>query len=216
MAYIPVRPISSVEPPPYIAAKPGDRARNLKRGRQILYSARDALDRAGMPALHRIVDGAADAMGAIGSRLVNGSIGLADWFLSSLDQIVVRHFAGLLALEARPGPDALDVLEPLIDRQAGFLSRFRQQIVAGGVKSAAVLIDRARRYGGAVWAGAMNTFKAIMGEREIRGMRVLDDGAEHCSVCPGLASKTWEPVEDLAPIGDSPCGSRCRCFYIFE
>lgn len=218
MAYIPVRPISSaVEPPPYIAAKPGDRARNIRRGRLILASARDALDRAGMPALHRIVDGAADAMGAIGSRLVNGSLGLADWFLASLDQIVVRHFAGLLAISptAIPNPAAIDALEPMIDRQAGFLARFRRQLNSGLDRTKA-LVRRARLYGEAVWAGVINAFREAEVELRGRERRVLDDGSRHCATCPALAALGWQPAGTLPPIGASECGQFCRCYFSYD
>jgi hypothetical protein len=218
MALFPVRPISSaVEPPPYLAARPADRARNLMRGRLILANARDSLGRAGMPALHRIVDVAADALGAIGARLVNGSIGLADWFLASLDQVVVRHFAGMLALEPSsiPNPAAIDAVEPLIDRQAGFLARFRRQLAAGLDRTKA-LISRARLYGEAIWAGVMNATREAEVEMRARERRVLDDGSRHCATCPSLAAMGWQPAGTLPPIGASECGQFCRCYFVYD
>jgi hypothetical protein len=216
MAPFPTRPLASpVEPPPYLAARPADRARNLMRGRLILANARDSLGRAGMPALHRVVDGASDALGAIGARLVNGSIGLADWFLASLDQVVVRHFAGLLALEPRPGPDALDILEPIIDRQAGFLVRFRQQVAYGAATLGPAIVARARQYGHAVWAGAMNARRELMKEKYSLERRVL--GGEHaCPDCPAYAAEGWVEVGTLPSIGESACGSMCKCVFEFK
>jgi hypothetical protein len=187
------------------------------RGRLILANARDSLGRAGMPALHRIVDGAADAMGSLGARLVNGSLGLADWFLASLDQVVVRHFAGLLALTpaAIPNPAAIDAIEPMIDRQAGFLARFRRQLAAGLDRTKA-LISRARLYGEAIWAGVMNATRAAEVELRARERRVLDDGSRHCATCPALAALGWQPAGTLPEIGASECGQFCRCYFAYD
>jgi hypothetical protein len=204
MAPFPTRPLASpVEPPPYLAARPADRARNLMRGRLILANARDSLGRAGMPALHRVVDGASDALGAIGARLVNGSIGLADWFLASLDQVVVRD------------RKSVDILEPIIDRQAGFLVRFRQQVAYGAATLGPAIVARARQYGHAVWAGAMNARRELMKEKYSLERRVL--GGEHaCPDCPAYAAEGWVEVGTLPSIGESACGSMCKCVFEFK
>jgi hypothetical protein len=189
-----------VEPPPYLAARPVDRARNLAKGNTRLASARDTLGRAGKPALHRIVDDTSDRLATIADQLAAGSITAEQWFRRSLDQIVTAHFAGLGSLNGKLGPDAIDALEPLINRQVGFLNRFRQQIVAGSAGTQAQIVARARMYGAAVWASSMNARNTLQAEKYPLARRMLDDGASsHCTTCPALAAEGWVPSPPPPP-----------------
>lgn len=60
-----------------------------------------------------------------------------------------------------------------------------------------------------------------------RARRELDPESEHCVTCVDLAvekdeegnpteTPIWYPIDDVPPIGDSECGSRCRCEIVFD
>jgi hypothetical protein len=331
-----------VEPAPLDAVRPGDRPEWLRRGRIVLAAAADSLGRAGRPALHRIVDSSADFARGMAGRLVAGSLGVADWFRSTLGGLVTRHYAGTLALTggSTPPADALEDLDGRIARQAGFLARFRQLLanapsaaavrratglgfspaynaagdavvladldrllaglardparfvgpggIGGGAKpgaysnavdflskaaregvkvdmprlglnadgspevvdgrhrlaalrarglrfapvtvdpgeaadfrraygvpgavSDASILDRAARYGAAIWSTAVNVFRGLTSKKANQERWVLDDGALHCPDCPGLAALGWLPAGELPELGSTACGSSCRCW----
>jgi hypothetical protein len=98
-----------------------------------------------------------------------------------------------------------------IRQQQGSLMGFGKDIVTSRL-SPAQIAARARLYARAIYATHMNEmtdFKKSMGARFAR--RILHQGAIHCEECPDLAARGWVPIEDLVPIGDTPCIVNCRC-----
>ncbi len=207
----------SLPPPPFPATDPSARPGYLARGRMILAGALDAAGRAGLPALHRVVEGATAWMRAVAGSLARGSIRLAGWFATSLDGLVARHYAGTLALTggATPPPPALDVLDARIDRQAGYLARLRGRLAAGMERGKA-LIARAGRYGASIWGTAQAAARVIARGGRRFERRVLEVAAHHCLMCPILAAEGWVPIGTLPAIGDTPCQSGCRCWFEYR
>lgn len=206
----------TVDPPPIIAVKISQRPEWLRRGRIILANATDALGRAGRPALHRIADTAADVMAGIADRLVRNVIDPFGWWIESLESLIARHFAGMLALVGRQPPiEAVDDLSDRIDQQAGFLARFRTDIILKAVAGDA-LIARATLYGKGVWASAMNVLRGLMTAKATQERRILDEGAHSCAVCPQQAALGWSELGSLLEIGSTPCMNRCRCWFVYR
>lgn len=205
------------DPPPYPATHPSERPGYLRRARAVLAAARDGLGRLGRPALHRVTDAATAWVRALATKLVRGGLGLGQWFVATVDGLIARHYAGTLALTGgdAPAPPVLDNLDARINRQAGFLKRFRHAIQTGVAKGAG-LVARAALYGAAIWGLAQNTHRDAMAALQEYEIRILDDGAKHCGVCPGQAAMGWQPVGTLLPIGDTPCQNHCRCYFDYS
>ncbi len=105
-----------------------------------------------------------------------------------------------------------------ITKQAGELA----VLVANGMSAdliAARIRDIERRIQqqieGLVWTASERGY-AVVTSRSGRGIDwILDDGAQHCGQCPGLAAGSpYASVNDLPALpgdGSTDCGSRCRC-----
>jgi len=94
-----------------------------------------------------------------------------------------------------------------------------------GLVSPAQAINRTSQYAEATYP----TFSGTTDKREratgtIEARRILDPKAEHCARdeargtpgCPELASADYEPIEEVVPIGESTCRSRCRCWIEYR
>jgi hypothetical protein len=98
-----------------------------------------------------------------------------------------------------------------IRQQQTALVGFGRDIVSSKL-SPAEIIARAELYARSIYATHMNEmtdFKKSMGAQFAR--RILHQGAIHCEDCPPLAAKGWVPIDQLVPIGDTPCIVNCRC-----
>jgi hypothetical protein len=98
-----------------------------------------------------------------------------------------------------------------IGQQQTALVGFGRDIVTSKL-SPAEIAARARLYARAIYATHMNEMtdlKQGMGSKFAR--RILHQGAIHCEDCPPLAAKGWVPIDELVPIGDTPCIVNCRC-----
>jgi len=105
-----------------------------------------------------------------------------------------------------------------------FAVRLASEINRGAV-SPAQAINRTSMYAEATYP----TFAGTTDKRErakgtIEARRILDPKAEHCARddargtpgCPELASADYEPIQDVVPIGESTCRSRCRCWIEYR
>ncbi|MEO6809722.1 MAG: hypothetical protein ABI353_11475 [Isosphaeraceae bacterium] len=216
----------SASEPWYPATRETDRKDYLALGAFLLRPALDALGRAGRPALFRVIDAAGSWMRSVARHLVLGTFSLGQWFNASSEGLIGRHYAGALALTSgeTPTPEALDTLDREIDRQAGLLLRWKQQMIAtaGGIlipdagTTAKGILNRAARYGGAIWGTAMKTLRRMRGGSAKQERRRLEEGAHHCGDCPYWASLGWQRPGVLADIGDTVCREGCRCWFIFR
>lgn len=94
-----------------------------------------------------------------------------------------------------------------------------------GLVSVPQAINRTSQYAEATYptfAGTTDRRERARGTIEAR--RILDPKAEHCERdatrgtpgCPELASEDYEPIEEVVPIGESTCRSRCRCWIEYR
>lgn len=212
--------------PWYPATRETDRKDYLALGAFLLRPALDGLGRAGRPALERVIDAAGSWMKSLASLLVNRTLGLGRWFSASIEGLIGRHYAGILALTPgqTPTPKALDVLDRQIDREAGRLFRWKTQLAerggfvpgSGAIETAKGIINRAGRYGGAIWGSAMKALRAMLGGSSRQERRMLEEGLHHCGDCPHLAARGWQRPGVLPDIGETECGAGCRCWFEYR
>ena len=111
-----------------------------------------------------------------------------------------------------------------------FAVRLASEINRGTV-SPAQAINRTSMYAEATYA----TFSGSEKKREqargtIQARRILDPGALHCDVDPEAGTPScvdlavdemgeplpWQPIEEVVPIGEATCRSRCRCWIEYR
>ena len=77
--------------------------------------------------------------------------------------------------------------------------------------------SRSRSYPNAAYGTYENSVRdRETGAGAIGVRRVSEDDDASCDVCPELATDEYVALNEIADIGDSPCASRCRCWFEFE
>jgi hypothetical protein len=127
--------------------------------------------------------------------------------------------AGALSLF---GPDPLDrAALAAIDAnhavQVGFLDDFEQAVEDGDDELDGGVVSRAELYGGAVWSATQNLVAQRMREGDYDEACRIHGGFDNpCGVCEAEEAKGWQPIEELLPIGASPCQGSCHCFVLYR
>jgi hypothetical protein len=76
--------------------------------------------------------------------------------------------------------------------------------------------NRAGMYAESLYATFQNNVSAREFDEGVTlGRRVLEEG-DNCDDCISFASEEFVPLDELPEIGDSVCGSRCRCEFEFQ
>jgi hypothetical protein len=176
--------------------------------------------------LERISFDARHDIAGITNRLLDGSLARTSWESRVSDVIAPRLYAGMLSGTGLREftPTLRKWADAEVDRQLAYLRRFRMDIAAGNQPFNGTIRTRADLYGGAVWAAGQN----------IQVTKAIEDGyteriamlgfADHCRTrggrmgCVERAALGWRPIgdRDVKLIGDSPCGSRCHCYWSFR
>jgi hypothetical protein len=173
---------------------------------------------------------------AFGRKALRRIPAIGGWAKDFLRNLGAGNMAGLMAATGTidPAPADVVIVGKEIERQAGFLAKFRKQIAKGAVvlgslvgptgsplppstpaasrPVSARVLSRAEMYGDAIWGGTQAVIRARMvreGYDEAR--RLLGGASQHCPDCPPLARLGWQPIEKVRAIGDTQCGPRCRC-----
>jgi hypothetical protein len=132
-------------------------------------------------------------------------------------EITLAH--RMMAALASGGLKQLDAgargeVDQRIDSEIRYLVRFYTQ---GPYLSDAQAVARISQYASATYATYQRTRAASnYGAGNDEARRVLEPGAEHCEDCVILAERDWVPISELVAIGDSECGSNCRCHLEFR
>lgn len=154
------------------------------------------------------------------SRLTNdltaGKISPATYVAQTRQELLTLHLQN-----AAIGSGGFDRLTPTDYGRIGGTVRdeYRRmaamaQGVADGTVSEAQALNRLHMYVG----NARSQFYAAERDRVapsspdmiLLGRRVLGT-AEHCDDCVTYANHGWQPIENVAIIGDSQCDGNCRC-----
>jgi hypothetical protein len=102
-------------------------------------------------------------------------------------------------------------VQQVIARETTYEVRMAAQMAAGQVSPAEIL-NRSSQYAEQIHSTWQNTI--IVRDKEAgmeEGRRFLEPDASHCQECFDEAARGWVPLEDVLPIGETPCAGRCRC-----
>lgn len=163
-------------------------------------------------------------VGILADRFLAGTIGRLTWQDRMRDLVVPRLYAGVAAMLGGSLSDADRAwAEAEVRRQLGYLKRFGTEIGTGDQSFDGTIRNRADHYGAAVWVAGQGALlrRAIEEDEATEARRVLGV-ADHCRSHGGLtgcieqAALGWQPIEEVNPIGDSPCRSRCHCHLVFR
>lgn len=167
--------------------------------------------------VHRLIADARAGLDTLAQRLDDGSITLAAWHRRSADLLAAHHHATSMAGLGRSGLDVAERADiaRTLNREIGYLNRFRGEIRAGVAGTADQIAARARMYGSALWAGSQSSRRQAAIRDGARFERRALGGAERsCSMCPDLAAQGWRPAGELPEIGETPCRTMCRCYWV--
>jgi hypothetical protein len=169
-------------------------------------------------ALDATLDNAKDGTAALAGLLRERKINLPEWQLAMRTEIKNAHIAAAVSAKggwANMTPSDWGRVGQLVKVQYGMLDNFAKQIASGEQPLDGRFLVRSQMYTDA----AINThhvFQAIQmrnaGYDQERS--ILDPLARHCSgagSCIGEASKGWQPIGTVIPIGQRQCLTRCRC-----
>jgi hypothetical protein len=186
---------------------------NLSTGRFISPSeVRDALE--------TVMDASAIRMNNITQQLVDGSVSMAEWQSTMMEQIKVAHTAA--AASARGGWAQMSQSDwgaagRMIRTQYEKLNGFAEQVASGKQKLNGQALMRADLYADA----PRGTFEEMR-----RRYETMQNGAEeerrnlgeadHCDGCLDQAELGWQPVGTLDPIGGEECLTRCHCKFSYR
>jgi hypothetical protein len=141
-------------------------------------------------------------------------------FFSKVGQYVKNALvAGALSLF---GPDPLDQAAlAAIDAnhavQMGFLDAFEQELADDEQDLDGTIISRSELYGGSVWSSTQNLVAQRMRDGDYdEACRIHGGFDSPCGVCEAEEAKGWQPIEELLPIGASPCAGSCHCFVLYR
>jgi hypothetical protein len=165
--------------------------------------------------VRRLIADAATLVRSATDALVAGVLRLSPWFGAMRDALLPRHFAASFAIlnHPEPPPADLDAIAAESRRQVGYLERFRGQLAtAQQLLSGAAA--RGELYASALWGLAQNVGRAKAKRDGFRFAKRQLGIADHCDECLYESSRRWIGIDDVTPIGDTVCGSRCRCIIV--
>lgn len=174
-------------------------------------------------AVNTFSDKAANQMGAIASRLVDGSLGLPEFAATMAQKVNAAHTAayaagagGVARLSGPTLTEAQDAVGFHLAKLDGFIADVRR-----GGEPGETIVARAKLYGLSLpvtqEAAKAEVFKKIADSGvKVEERNILGD-AEHCHTtgkiagCFEEAAKGWVPFGTLTPIGLRKCLFNCRC-----
>jgi hypothetical protein len=150
---------------------------------------------------------------AVTQKYLDKTITRAEWYLDMKGLISKSHSA--IWMLAQGGRDATDAkswgaVGVRIKSEVGYLRGFERALANDRAGTDNQILNRSGLYADALhstfMAGIVNREKSAGVETVLR---VLDPSASHCEDCPDLAGEY--PIDEVPEIGDSQCGSACRC-----
>lgn len=165
---------------------------------------------------------AAEASYATAQTLADEAVtSIADQIPSGLETVVSERLAQALALAAPFEAETItrrviaDVLADSVDSAASIADSVTlgtaSDLIGGTIGS------RAQMYAESAFATYENNVASREQDEGAMGVRrVCEDDESSCDECPVLANEDYVPFSEITEIGDTICGSRCRCYFEFE
>jgi hypothetical protein len=166
-----------------------------------------------------IGDAAKSRLRQLTEAKTRGEISQAAWEVAMKSEIKNLHRT--MAVMARGGKDQMTQRDwgrvgRVIANQNKYLNQFSDDAALGQL-SDAQQIARAEIYANSAYSTYENGVAVRNLESGVtRGRRVLEESAQHCDECPDLATEEFIPIDEITPIGDTPCQANCRCTIEYE
>lgn len=230
----PAAPETPIAPPsvdkPEAALPPKSEARAVevraaKDRSKLIQGAKDMLDEmGGEKGRESAVRVAQDRMGKVSSDLTNGKATQTQWAGSMREEITRAHVGqAALGYDTAELPDHIwDYVEDKIKFHQDAFDGFQADVKAGrydnvlpdgedGPAYTAGVNARAAQYANASRATYENVHM-LLGKDQGHTMAIRIMGAvDHCGDCEAEAAKGWQPIGEIAEIGDSTCRANCSC-----
>lgn len=165
-------------------------------------------------AVDAVIDAETAKIRGISQSLIDGKINLAEWQLQTTALLKSLHVAMGLAANGglkQTSPSDLGYIGSLLKEQYAYLRQMTVDIKTGKQPLDGTLLARSALY----CQAARSTYQDVLGrvagiggcteEKSEIGM------ADHCDLCLQEASKGWQPIGTLIPIGERTCRQNCRC-----
>jgi hypothetical protein len=167
-----------------------------------------------------VIDAARSEVAAISRQLQAGEISLDEWQVKMMADIKTINI--LSAAEANGGWYEMSQADwgavgHIIRDQYKYLDNFGTQIFNGEQPLNGNFLRRADLYAQA----GRGTY-----EQMVRRWQQLDNAmeeerrvlgpADHCPGCLEQASRSWQPIGSLDPIGDEECSQNCHCYFEYR
>lgn len=164
------------------------------------------------------IDAAKSVISTLTDQMRAGEISIGEWKMAVASELKDMH--GAFAMLGAGGRDNMTPgmwgeVGSRLKQEYIYLNKFAGEIADGTVSPGQmdVRLDMYMHDAYGSYADANRTLNINEGMTE--EIRILDDGAEHCDDCEAAAGH-WETIGTLPDIGNSQCGSRCRCSFDFR
>lgn len=171
-------------------------------------------------ALDQVIDAQASQMRALTQSLIDGQINLATWQASMMGSAKNVHIVG--ATLANGGWAQMDqsdwgwVGAARIRPQYAYLRDFAAQIASGKQPLNGTALARAELYANAGRATHRAAQERLAQQRGLEMAKSNLGVCDHCALCISEASRGWQPVGTLVPVGSRTCLSRCHCWFSYR
>jgi hypothetical protein len=163
--------------------------------------------------IETIADDARAKIRALAESYNNKAITLSD-FVTGAEPIIKNSLISSSMIASGGRAQMTNALNGRLGSIVKFhLGKFREFYLAvdRGELSAAQILARADLYGAIPVRAYEEMRKGVMVDAgKGTAENFLDDGAHHCTECPGLTGRKI-PIEDFPPPGSRSCGNKCRC-----
>ena len=130
------------------------------------------------------------------------------------------YLAGTLALAGTTDPLAGTMAKAhqvQTDKQFEYFTKFQTEVENGTQPIDGTFVARAEMYGASTWGVAQNTILDTAPSYGMQlGRRVHGPSDVPCVDCRAAVASGWIPIDEIPPIGQSVCRSRCHCHIEYE
>lgn len=152
------------------------------------------------------------------SALVNGAADVSEWQAAVATELKNLH-TQMAALASggwdNVSPSTWGEVGARLKAEYQYLNGFAQEIADGNLSLAQIEM-RLDMYGHDSWGSYFDAERIAMADGgKIEERRVLTE-AKHCDDCIAAAAQSWQPIGTLPDIGDSQCGSNCKCEFEYR
>jgi hypothetical protein len=164
------------------------------------------------------IDTAFERLSDMSKGLADGSVSLAEFQQAAMVELR-RAYTQMAALGSGGWENVSNQtwgdIGSRLAAEYKYMAGFAQEIADGTLTEGQIEV-RLNMYASGIWGGYYDSERNSMQEAGYtQEIRVLEGGAKHCIDCEDAAGH-WSPINSLPDIGDSQCGSNCRCTFEYS